>query len=588
MPDAGDVALACCMLLVDELVRGGARHACMTAGSRSTPLVLAVARNPAITLHVHVDERSSSYYALGIAKASGAPAIALCSSGTAAANHFPAVVEASMAREPLIVLTADRPPELHGVGANQAIDQQRLFGDFVRLFADAGVPDDEATATRRWRALGARAVAAALGDGRSTDARWPPPGPVHINMPFREPLVPSGQRVPLHADSDAAVVAEDVVPWTERSVSADDVGRAASLIGAAERVVVVAGTLHGDGACILDMAQRHAWPVLAEPTSLVRCAPEALSAGELLVIDDGFRTAHRADVVLQLGAAPTSRAMQSFVREAGALVIIDPDDVVGDPERRATVRIVADARRALRALDGAIGGRGSDEWMRSWRAADAAARAGVDALLDSWDEPFEGRIAGDLASALPSDGTLVVASSMPVRDLTMFMAPGDGVTPRVLANRGASGIDGTVSTALGVAAVSPSTYALIGDLALLHDASALLWSAGRDHHAVIVVVDNDGGGIFSLLSQAQHLEAEELERLFTTPHGAALDIAALARASGAGYREVTSAAAVIPALRDAQRAHGVELVHVRVDRSRARAMRDAVRACVRDALQRAD
>ncbi|MBV8195611.1 MAG: 2-succinyl-5-enolpyruvyl-6-hydroxy-3-cyclohexene-1-carboxylic-acid synthase [Candidatus Dormibacteraeota bacterium] len=576
MADAGDVALACCALLVDELVRGGVRHACLTPGSRSTPLALAVARNTDIDVHVHVDERSSAYYALGIAKASGAAVIALCSSGTAVANHFPAVVEASMAREPLIVLTADRPPELHGVGANQTIDQQRLFGGFMRWFSDSGVPTIEGDALSHWRDIGRQAVTAAMSHPR---------GPVHINLPFREPLVPSGE--PVSFDAGAPAEHEQVTVGALAAPSADHVRELEWLLASPLRVAVVAGTLSQSALRMPALAASRGWPVLAEPTSQLRGPVSALSIPELLVADESFREQHRADVVLQLGAAPTTRAMQRFVREAETLVIVDPAGIVGDPDRRAALRLECDVDELAHQLmpaerNGEMVPDGA--WIASWRHADELVRQAVDRLLDSWDEPFEGRIARDTAAVVPENGPLVVASSMPVRDLAMFMAPRSQAMT-VLANRGASGIDGTVSTALGVAAVSPNTHALVGDLALLHDASALLWSAGRGRDLVLVVVDNDGGGIFSLLPQAS-LDTQEFELLFATPHGSSLDVAALAHAAAAGYREVTSASAFIPAVRAAQSSRGVQLIHVRIDRARAPRMRNEVRRCVRETLQR--
>lgn len=576
MSDRGDVALACAALLIDELVRGGVEHACVTPGSRSTALALAASRHPRMRVHTHVDERSSAFFALGIAKASQRPALAMCSSGTAAANHLPAVIEASLARVPLVVVTADRPPELHDTGANQTIDQQRLFGGFVRWFFDTGVPDAHEGAARYWRSLGARAITAATG--------WPP-GPVHLNVPLREPLAPSGERVDLGADAEGR---DGGAPWHRsaaviRTPHEDDLTALAGALGPDERVAVVAGSLRADaGAAALCSAR--AWPLLAEPTSGLRVPGAALSAGQLLVADEMFRSAHHPDVVLQLGAAPTTRAMQAFVQQASALLVVDPDGVHADPSRRATVTVSADLAPTVDALSGRLGAHREDTaWRRSWCAADAAARHAVDALFDSWDEPFEGRIARDVAHAAPP-GVLVAGSSMPVRDLDAYMSPRDGL--RVLANRGASGIDGTVSTALGVAATGAAVVALVGDLALLHDASGLVWSATRSSSAVLVVVDNDGGGIFSLLPQA-NFEGAEFETMFTVPHGERLDLAALARAAGAGYRLVERGGEVATAVRDAASSGGVQLVHVRVDRARSAPLRAQVAATVGEALQRA-
>ena len=574
MPDSGDVALACTSLLVDELARGGVRHACLTPGSRSTPLALALQRHAAIEVHVHVDERASSYFALGIARATGEPVVAACSSGTAAANHLPAVVEASTSRLPLIVLTADRPPELHDTGANQTIDQTRLFGGFVRKFVDAGLPAEFDGAGRYWRSLGARAIVTALGQ---------PSGPVHINLPYREPLVPSQQRVNL---GDGEVGRPRGAPWQRvltpaRKPGKPEVAKLVELLSASSRVAIVVGTVRDAPYRLASLAGELEWPLLAEPTANVRRPGMALMAAELLVADAAFREAWRADVVLQVGAAPTTRAMQAFVAAARHVVVIDPDELEADTERRAELTVRCDPD----AMAGALGSAGlrppEAGWRRRWELTDYAVRTAIDDLLDAWDEPFEGRIARDVTAAASGPATLFAGSSMPVRDLCMFMAPHPSL--RVLANRGTSGIDGSVASALGIAAMTQPALALIGDLALLHDASSLLWSAASVLNLVLVVVDNDGGGIFTLLPQAS-LERAEFERLFVAPHGGRLDVAALAQAAGAGYFRVETATALQPAVADAQARGGVQLVHVLVDRERAPALRAAVSERVQAAL----
>jgi 2-succinyl-5-enolpyruvyl-6-hydroxy-3-cyclohexene-1-carboxylate synthase len=537
-----ELAFSACWWLVDELVRSGLTDACVSPGSRSTPLALALWRHPGVRVHVHLDERASAFFALGIAKASGRPVAVTCTSGTAAAEFLPAVVEAWMSRVPLVVLTADRPPELRGVGANQTIDQVDLYGRFPKWSIDAAVPGDHPD-ERYWRHLADEAVG---------QAERTPPGPVHLNLPFREPLVPE-------RDVSPAPGASSQRPPAERLADRGDVERLAAEVAASERGVVLAGSLRLPAPSVVELAVAAGWPLLAEPTSGLR-VPGSLSAGQFLLADEAFASSHAPEIVLQVGAAPTSRAGLALVASAGRLVIVDPDHLVADPTRRASLTIHADPDTlALRALERTTP-RGPTSWLTAWRDADAAARGAVDGLIDGWVEPCEGRVARDLAAAIPDGSTLVVGSSMPVRDLDAYMAPRSGL--RVLGNRGASGIDGFVSTALGVAAAGGRTVALCGDLSLLHDVGSLLWSARAGHDVVFVVPNNGGGTIFSFLPQK---DLPELDALFTTPHK--LDLGAVCAAAGAGHGRVEHAADLAPAVERTMAAGGVEVVEVPIDRA---------------------
>lgn len=541
----GDVALACMRVFVDELVRGGMEHACISPGSRSTPIALALHRDPRIRVHVHLDERSSAFFALGLAKATGKPVAIACTSGTAAAELFPAVVEASMSRVPLILLTADRPPELRGVGANQTIDQLELFGRYPKWFVDVEAPSERPD-VGRWGALGLRAALGALGH---------PPGPVHVNLPFREPLVPSEELEhivhPVMPGASSRVAAPAPEP------AAEEIDALAEQVAATERGAIIAGSLRLDAEPVAELAHRLEWPLIAEPMSGLR-VPGALAAGQFLLANEGFGSEHAPDLVLQFGAAPTSRAGLAFVAGASQLVIVDPDRLVADPARRASSTIEADPRTLARGLLGRLEPRRASFWSDAWGLADTVSRLTVDELIDRWDEPYEGRVARDLAAAIPDGGTLLVGSSMPVRDLDAYALPRKGL--RVLANRGASGIDGFVSTALGVSVSGAPTYALMGDLTLLHDAGGLLWSARRGYDAVLVVLNNGGGTIFSLLAQR---DLPELEDLFTTPHG--LDLSKLADAAGAGHALVERAADLLPTVERAANEGGVQIVEVSID-----------------------
>ncbi len=560
----GDIALACMAAFLNGLASHGMEHACVSPGSRSTPLALALWRDPRVSVHVHLDERSSGFFALGLAKATGRPVGVACTSGTAAANLLPAVVEASMSRVPLVLLTADRPPELRGVGANQTIDQLELFGKHVKWFVDAEVPSVDADAAERWFGIGANAGMRALSH---------PPGPVHVNLPFREPVSPSVEPAGMPGVARALAEKRFDAPRPGASVAGDLAGEIAGV----ERGLILAGSLRSAAPAVAGMARHLGWPLVAEPTSGLRI-PGALAAGQFLLANDGFAGSHVPDVVLQIGAAPISRPGLALAAKAKRLVIVDPDRLVADPARHASRTIEAAPEVLADGVIGRLTVRGETDWLRDWREADRMARTAVDDLIDSWDEPFEGRIARDLAAALPQGATLAVGSSMPVRDLDAYMRPREGL--RVLANRGASGIDGFVSTVLGISASGAPTFALLGDLTLLHDVGGLLWSARRGYGAVVVVPNNDGGAIFSFLPQR---DLPEFPELFATPHG--LDVARVAEACGARHALVEKGGDLEPAVAEASGSGGVWIVEVPSDRHRNVAQHADVHAAVDAALE---
>jgi 2-succinyl-5-enolpyruvyl-6-hydroxy-3-cyclohexene-1-carboxylate synthase len=539
--------------LVDEWVRQGVSDACLAPGSRSAPLALALADDARIRLHVHLDERSASFFALGLGRATGRPAVVLCTSGTAAANFHPAVLEAHHARVPMIVCTADRPPELRDAGAGQTVDQLALYGGAVRWFHDAGVPEDRAGAVGEWRAIAARAAA---------DASGPPAGPVHLNLPLREPLVPTGE--PL-VDTPGR---SDDRPWTARvpgvrAPGAPAVTALAELVRRTPRGLMVAGW--GAGAepeTVLGFSRASGWPVLADPISNLR-VPGTISAYDPLLRGEAFAAAHRPDLVLRLGGPLTNKVTMQCLDSGVGQVVVDPDGAWLDPLHAASARVLADAEPLLAALTPAVSDMTVDEgWCASWADADTTARGAIDALVDEWREPFEGRVARDVVGCLPVGAALVVASSMPVRDVESFATPRDGIC--LHANRGVNGIDGFVSTALGIAAAHDGpTVALVGDLCFLHDSNGLLGAAARELDATFVVVDNDGGGIFSFLPQAAL--PRHFETLFGTPHG--IDLAALARVHGLPVAQVAEAADLVPAILGAIADGGVRVVLVRTDRA---------------------
>jgi 2-succinyl-5-enolpyruvyl-6-hydroxy-3-cyclohexene-1-carboxylate synthase len=531
--------------LVDALVASGCDRFVVAPGSRSAPLTLAAARHPGAHVDVVLDERAAAFFALGSAKASGRPAAVITTSGTATANLLPAVIEAAQSCVPLVVLTADRPPELRGTGANQTVIQPGLYGTYVRRAVELGPPGADAA---QWAAEGR--AAATLASGR-------PAGPVHLNLSFDEPLTDPAFAAGEPSDPD---------PVVARPAHADVTPLIRALAGGA-RGVILAGTLERDAPAITRLASALGWPLIAEPTSGVRVPGEALSAGLALLGDEAFLAKQTPEIVLQIGGAPTSRPALRLAATAPTLLVLHEPGRPADPARRAHVTVGADIEEAAAALADAAT-HADPVWRAAWTRADGAARAALDATLDADEVPTELRLARDVGAA--TLGALFVGSSLPVRDLDLAMAPRD---MRVLANRGASGIDGTVATTYGIAAALGGAVGLLGDLAVLHDASGFLWGAASSN-ATIVVPDNRGGGIFDLLPSAA---LPEHEAMFRTPHQ--VRFADLALAAGAHHIRVERARDLVDAL--AARPH---LIEVPIDPARSLAQRHAVRTAVADAL----
>jgi len=552
-------------VLADELVRCGLREVVLAPGSRSAPLAIALwqqADRGRLRLHVRVDERSAAFLALGLAKAGGRPAAVLCTSGTAAASFHPAVIEADESGVPLLVLTADRPPELRGTGANQAIDQLKLFGAAVRWFAEAGVPEARPGMNAYWRSLAGRAWAAASGAGGTV------PGPVHINVPLRDPLVP-GLEDPVAGTAGWAEPLEGRpggAPWA-RLAPAGGGGPGVLDLPWAERGVIVAGDGTADPGGLLDLAAAAGWPVLAEPSSGARCGPNALASYQYLLDHPGFCAAHRPDLVICAGRPGLSRGQLAFLRQAAAagarqVMLTQGPGRWADPARTAT-----DVAAAVRL---ASPPRSAGSWLDGWQRAAAAAGGAADAILDEDGGLTEPRLARDLAAGLPDGALLWAASSQPIRDLDRHLAPRPGL--RVLASRGASGIDGLVSAAAGAALAHQAAgggpaAALLGDLALLHDAPGLFAGPAEPRpDLALVIASNDGGGIFSALEAAA--VPGPFERVFGTPHGARLGD--LAAAAGIGYCAPDRASGLPAALRGT----GLRIIEVAADRAAGARLRD--------------
>ena len=618
-------------VLADELARCGLREVVVAPGSRSAPLAMAfdeLDRAGRIRLHVRIDERSASFTALGLAKASGRPVAVVCTSGSAAANFHPAVIEADESAIPLLLLTSDRPPELRGTGASQTVDQIKLYGSAVRWYAESGVPERLPGMVGYWRSLACRAWAHAAG------ALGALPGPVHLNIPLRDPLVPdappaapsaattSASRpslplpppaLPARPAASGFAAADwpdsldgraDGAPWTR--VGGGAVVTQPLALPWAERGVVVCGDGDYDAAALVELAELAGWPVLAEPSSGARRGPNALTGYQYLLSSPEFMAAHRPQVIVSAGRPGLSRPQSALLRLArdaastgpGAagvetglatpvrhVVIAQGPGMWADPQRAAT-----DVAAAIR-LSGvperaATSGRGTGRWVDEWRTADAAATGAALAVLEAWRESelSEPEVARELVTALPESALLWCGNSLSVRDIDLALAP--RTDTRVLASRGASGIDGTFSTAAGAALAHAKdhpgavAFALIGDLSLLHDAPGL--SIGPEEprpDLCVVVVNNDGGGIFEGLEPArfgggvsgrpQPGAAEPaltvFERTFGTPHGASIEH--LAAAFGIPYTLAERPGEIAKAMAATVPGSGPRIVEARTGRA---------------------
>nr|MBU6201326.1 2-succinyl-5-enolpyruvyl-6-hydroxy-3-cyclohexene-1-carboxylic-acid synthase [Acidobacteriota bacterium] len=559
MTASADAAATFCATLVDEWIRLGARTAVLCPGSRSTPLALALASRAELAVHVFHDERSGSFAALGAALATGRPAILACTSGTAAVNFHPAVVEADHARVPMIVCTADRPPELQGVGAPQTIEQHGLFGASVRWEHDPGVPD--ASGSAQWREVASGAYRASVG---------PVPGPVHLNLPFREPLIGVAGPLPPARASGAGRLAD------APGLGAEDAHELAA-VAAHERGVILAGWGVDDPSAVTSLANRLGWPVLADPRSGISSDDGAVVVRHADPMLRHAPTASRLrpDAVLRLGDPPSSKVVNAWVAASGArIVAVSPSGRIVDPDRVVARTIAAQPSAVCASIaTGAV----DDGWLRGWAAASGAASRALDAALVATTGLSEPLVARTVAAGSPDGAIVVVSSSMPVRDLEWF--GGATGAARILSNRGANGIDGVTSTAIGAALATGSTVVLLtGDVAFLHDSSALAGLVARDADLRIVVVDNGGGGIFSFLPQAAVLDGPTFERLFGTPH--ATDLVALARAHGIRSADASSA----DELRAVLAAPGPSVVRVRGDRAANVVEHDRLHAAVAEAL----
>ncbi|GCE11507.1 2-succinyl-5-enolpyruvyl-6-hydroxy-3-cyclohexene- 1-carboxylate synthase [Tengunoibacter tsumagoiensis] len=559
---------------VDELQRAGLHHVVICPGSRSTPLALVLAEQPAIRVWMHVDERSAAFFALGMAKRLQQPVALLCTSGTAAANFFPAIAEAHLTHIPLLVLTADRPHELRDCGAPQAIDQNRLYGTHVKWFAEVALPEASNPALRYIRTLANRSVALTTAV---------PAGPVHLNFPFREPLTPNPQAdQPLLASS-----LRDPLAWGGRSenapyiavsdaplgsVSAETIARLADQMQSSQRGLIVVGPIVQPELTqpLLQLAARLGYPLLADPLSQLRSGtPEQspiIASYDAFLRLDSFTDTHEPELVLRFGAMPVAKPLLLYLKKYAHCpqIVVDGQSGWEEPTQLAEEMLHTDPASFCRELLQTLGDQPVvNRWLQSWLKIEQVTRQTLHRVIEDFTPLFEGRVFRELASLLPEGATLFAGNSMPVRDLdTFFWNVAHPV--RVLGNRGANGIDGVVSSALGVSSAQKEpTVLVIGDLSFFHDLNGLLAARLHQLHLIIVLINNDGGGIFSFLPQAEH--PEHFEQLFGTPTG--LDFAPVVQMYGGRFQRITDWSSFRHSFRTALQEQGLQVLELQTDRA---------------------
>ena len=565
---------------VDELQRAGVQNVVICPGSRSTPLAITFAEQAGMRIWMQVDERSAAYFGLGMAKRLRQPVALLCTSGTAAANFLPALVEAKLTHVPLLVLTADRPHELRENGAPQSIDQNRLYGTYVKWFVEVALPEATNAALRYIRTIAARATAL---------TQAVPAGPVHLNFPFREPLTPE----PISDQALLQMARRDPVAWQGRpgnapyievrdapagAPAATDMASLLDLVQRVRRGLILVGPNDDPSLAepIVRLAQRLGYPILADALSQLRCGvhnqAQVLSSYDAFLRIDSFVESAQPELVLRFGAMPTSKPVLLYLKRYAAcpLLVVDEHGGWEEPTQLASHFIHASPAALCRDLLHTIEQRVeelpvSQAWCTRWQEADRVTRQAIETAIHTFDELFEGRVFTELADLLPGDTTLYVGNSMPVRDLdTFFHCTGERI--RIMGNRGANGIDGVVSSALGASAAASRnepTLLVIGDLSFFHDLNGLLASRLHGLNLTIVLINNDGGGIFSFLPQAAY--PEHFEQLFGTPTG--LDFHLAVQMYGGQHQKVENWEQFRQLVSQGLRTAGLHVIEVQTERA---------------------
>lgn len=577
-------------VFVEELVRAGVKTACVAPGSRSTPLTFALAAHQEMETLIHLDERACGFFALGHAKATGLPVVLVCTSGSAAANFHPAVLEASHGEVPLLVLTADRPPHLRGNGAAQSTDQIHLFGNAVRWFFEVGEPVMADPDLRNLRTLAGRAFGLANG---------PRPGPVHLNFPFRKPLEPTPLPgdIPENLTDRHALAMEGLYrqPFAQLAPSGgaphpDSLNQVARWVTETQRGLIVCGpALPGNGkvewgAELAELALATGFPVLTEPPSGVHSGPHVtphfLGTGELFLGSPTFRNKLSPQLVIRFGSMPTSKQFEVLLEATpGArLVVVNPGGTWNEPTAHPALIMTADPGAFCQALTRQLPGPppGSDQWLDAFKEAEKITRETINTYLETQEGWFEGRVHAELAALMPPASLQFTASSMPIRDLEIF-TPVSQKPVRHLVNRGLNGIDGTISSALGAAgavgACGTPALLVIGDVAFQHDATGLFAAMRHNISLTIVLINNGGGGIFAFLPIAGF--GQTYEEFFGTPHN--IDFQPLCKAYNVPLERPANWVAFRQAVKDALQTPGTQVIEVITERASNKALHQQLR-----------
>ncbi|MEH6942671.1 2-succinyl-5-enolpyruvyl-6-hydroxy-3-cyclohexene-1-carboxylic-acid synthase [Bacillus sp. JJ722] len=539
---------------IDELSCMNVKHAVISPGSRSTPISMLLLKHPNIKTHINIDERSAAFFALGIAKSTREPVVIVCTSGTAAANYYPAIVEAQISRVPLIVVTADRPHELRDVGAPQAINQIHLYGEYVKWFSEMAIPEMNDSAIQYVRNIGKRA---------GIVAKQNPAGPVHLNFPVREPLLPKMNEDYFHIGRRVNYTKLDSRTMLEES----SINVLVKELKEKKKGIIVCGEIHDTrfSNAIIELAEKLEFPILADPLSQLRT-----SDNQSHVIDcyDTFLRINEAlvelqpDVIIRFGSMPVSKALTLFIKQCKEVdhIVVDGGDGWREPTGMASQMISCDETWFCHYLAEKLSPSEDDEWYQLWNQLNQLAKKGLQNIREETSMD-EGKIFTELNGLLPKGANLFVSNSMPIRDCDSFFHCND-TNSTVYANRGANGIDGVVSTALGVSVKGNPTVLVIGDLSFYHDMNGLLAAKMLKLNMTIIVVNNDGGGIFSFLPQSS--EKEYFEELFGTPHG--LDFSHAVQMYGGKFTRVESWSHFEEALVDSFQKEGLKVLEVKTNR----------------------